>query len=105
MNKIAALIISGGSLLYGVIVISIFGGHRGEAAYTILGFLGMPMTWLNMFMNNSCVNILYFLQYQLLAFLIFKRVKSNVALYLILTVFLAFFSFNTIWWWKLYFHH
>ena len=105
MNKIIAIIISGASFLFGVVVIFFYGGQGGSAAYAILGLLGMPATLINMFMNNNCVNFLYFFQYQLLAFLVFKYIKSNVILCLVLAVFLAVFFFNTIWWWKLYFHH
>jgi hypothetical protein len=82
MNKILASLISATSLIFGAIIISIYGRARGgEGALTILGFLGIPSTIVGSIIvdvfriykwNTYVCYVCFFLQYQVLSLLILK---------------------------------
>lgn len=82
MRKAIASVISAGSVLFGLYTIMIHGiPSGGEGAITILGLWGMPLTLLvesfsfvfkSDWLNPWGYYFFYFLQYQLLALLIFK---------------------------------
>ncbi len=87
MKKKVALIISIGSVLFGLYVIIAYGSTRGgEGALTILGLWGLPLTLLAenviYFTKNDGFNpwlyyCFYFLQYQLIALLIYKLPRKG----------------------------
>lgn len=93
-SKIIALFISGGSFLIGALCIwlSIKTG-QSEGALFVLGFLGMPLTVVGGLNNVYVTSFLYFFQYQLIAFLVFKWVKSIWVAGILFTVLLAYFLF------------
>lgn len=91
MNKTIGLWISIISIVFGVIIIFLYGGgsQGGEGALTILGLLGMPLTivvsmiveWSKIDIDNKYVcYFAYFLQYQLLA--LFGLISDGKALFL-----------------------
>jgi len=92
MNKIIASIISAGSLIFGILIILLYGGNGGEGVLFSLGFLGMPLTLIDLNHVYS-VSFLYFIQYQLLAYVVFRWVKSTMLSCFIFAILLTYFSF------------
>lgn len=82
MNKIIALIISVGSIFFGLFVLINYGTRLGgEGALTILAMWGMPLTLLvesflfifkSDLLNPWGYYFFYFLQYQLIALIFLK---------------------------------
>ena len=88
MNKISALIISIATFIFAIVVLFHYGA--GEGSLFTLGVLGMPFTLLGGMGSSYIAAFLYLFQYQLIAFVVFKCIKSKFASGVLLMALLTF---------------